>query len=396
MLYLKDLELKNRTVFLRVDFNVPLDKETGQIRDDTRIQAALPTLKYLIEHQAKIVAASHLGRPKGKYNPQLSLKPVAQRLQEILPTRVTLAPDVIGEKVEKLKQTLQPGEVLLLENIRFYPGEKENDTSFAQALASGIEVYVNDAFGACHRAHASIVALPRLVPLAGVGFLLEKEIKNLEKIIHQPARPFIAILGGAKVADKIPVIKNLLTKASEMLIGGAMAYTFLLALSQEVGRSLVDENNVSTCRELLELAKKNNVALHLPSDHVAAPSPEEPVNQHLISDSPFPANLMGLDIGPKTREFYAERIKQAKTIFWNGPMGVFEIPAFAQGTLAVAQAVANSRAFSVIGGGDSVAAVTQAGVASKISHISTGGGASLEYIANETLPGIEALKEKNK
>lgn len=394
MFYLKDFNFKNKTVFLRVDFNVPLEKESGRIRDDTRIQAALPTLEYLIDQQAKIVAASHLGRPKGKFNPQLSLRPVAQRLGEILPTRVTLAPDVIGEEVEKLKLSLQAGEVLLLENLRFYSGEKENDLSFAQALASGIDIYINDAFGACHRAHASIVTLPQLVPQAGAGFLLEKELKNLEKIIHHPAKPLVAILGGAKVADKIPVIRNFLSKASEMLIGGAMAYTFLAAQDHQVGRSLVDEQSLPLCQELLTLAQKNKVAFYLPVDHVAAPSPEEPEKRQILTEFPFPAELMGLDIGPQTQKIYTERIKKAKTIFWNGPMGVFEVPEFAQGTLVVAQAVAESEAFSVIGGGDSVAAVTQAGVVQAISHISTGGGASLEYIANETLPGIEALKEK--
>lgn len=394
MFYLKDFDFKNKTVFLRVDFNVPLEKETRQIRDDTRIQAALPTLRYLIEHQAKIVAASHLGRPKGKFIPELSLLPVARRLGEILATRVALAPNVVGEEVEKLKQSLQPGEVLLLENLRFYPGEKENDLSFAQALASGIDIYINDAFGACHRAHASIVTLPQLVSQAGAGFLLEKEIKNLEKIIHQPAKPLVAILGGAKVADKIPVIQNLLTKASEMLIGGAMAYTFLVAQGHEVGRSLVDEKSLPLCQELLTLARKNKVAFYLPVDHVAAPSPEEPEKRQILSDFPFPPELMGLDIGPQTQKLYADRIKKAQTIFWNGPMGVFEVAEFAQGTLAVAQSVADSEAFSVVGGGDSVAAVTQAGVVSAISHISTGGGASLEYIANESLPGIEVLKEK--
>lgn len=394
MRYLKDLDLKNKTVFLRVDFNVPLDKETRSIRDDTRIQAALPTINYLIDHQTRIVAASHLGRPRGKFDPQLSLKPVAERLNNLLPTKVTLAPDVIGEKVEKLKLELKPGELLLLENLRFYPGEKENDPAFAQALASKIDVYVNDAFGACHRAHASMVGLPQFVAQAGAGFLLEKEIKNLEKLIRQPSRPFVAILGGAKVADKIPVIKNLLTKASEMLIGGAMAYTFFLAQGHDVGRSLVDQESIPVCRELLDLAQQNKVELLLPIDHVAAPSPQDTHEASVIEDLPFPSHLMGLDIGPKTRELFAKKIKSARTIFWNGPMGVFEVPEFARGTLAIAQAIASSEAFSVIGGGDSVAAVTQAGVSEQISHISTGGGASLEYLAYETLPGIEALKEK--
>jgi len=392
---LKDLDLKNKTVFLRVDLNVPLEKETGRIRDDTRIQAVLPTLNYLIDQQAKIVAASHLGRPSGKFNPQLSLKPVANRLRELLSTKVILAPDVIGNQVEKLKRELNQGDILLLENLRFYPGEKANDPTFAQALASNIEAYVNDAFGACHRAHASIVGLPQLVAQKGAGFLLEKEIRNLEKLIHQPEKPFVAILGGAKVADKIPIIKNLLTKAAAMLIGGGMAYTFFLALGHEVGNSLIDQESLSVCRELLNFAQQNKVELLLPVDHLVAPSLQDIQEILVVEDFPFPPQMRGLDIGPQTRELYAQKIKSARTIFWNGPMGVFEVPEFAQGTMVIAQAIASAQAFSVIGGGDSVAAVTQAGVTDQISHISTGGGASLEYLAYETLPGLEALKEKS-
>lgn len=393
MLSVKDLDLEGKIVFLRVDFNVPLDEE-GHIRDDTRIKAALPTLNYLLEHKARLVIASHLGRPKGKFDPKLSLKPVAKRLSELIGKDVILAPDTIGEEVDRLKAELDENKVMLLENIRFHPGETANDPDFARQLAQNIDYYVNDAFGACHRAHASVAGIVRHVKKSAAGFLVEKEVNYLSKAIHSPLKPYIAILGGAKVSDKIPVIENLLNKADAILIGGAMAYTFFQAQGFDVGRSLVEEEKKVLALKMMEIAKERGVDFHLPSDHIVA-SEATPDTQTQIFDSfPIPSDMMALDIGPKTVEKYTEIIAKAKTIFWNGPMGVFEVDKFCEGTMKIAEAVANSSALSIIGGGDSVAAVYKAGINDKISHISTGGGASLEYIANETLPGIEALSEK--
>jgi phosphoglycerate kinase len=393
MLTPKDLDLKGKVVFLRVDFNVPLDEEL-KIRDDTRIKAALPTLNYLLEQKAKVVVASHLGRPKGEYIPEFSLKPVAERLSELIPQDVILAPDVVGDQVLKLKKELKEGQTLLLENLRFHKGETANDASFAQLLAQEIDYYVNDAFGASHRSHASVVGIAQYVEKAVAGFLLEKEIDYLSKAVHSPLKPYVAILGGAKVSDKIPVIENLLNKADNILIGGAMAYTFFKAQGFEVGRSLVEEDKVELARNLLDRAHEEKVNFYLPSDHLVAAEKSADTEVKKADSLPLPPDLMGLDIGPKTVEKYSEVISKAKTIFWNGPMGVFEIEKFSQGTTKIAEAVASSDAFSIVGGGDSVAAVYKAGVSEKISHISTGGGASLEFIANETLPGIEVLSEK--
>ncbi len=393
MLLVDELEAKGKKVFLRVDFNVPLDDE-GQIRDDTRIKAALPTIDYLLKQKAKLIIASHLGRPKGQFNPKLSLKPVAKRLAELISNQVILAPDVIGEEVEKLKKELKENQVLLLENLRFYPGEKANDPEFAQRLASQIDYYVNDAFGVCHRSHASVVAITKFVQKAAAGFLIKKEIEYLSKAIHSPEKPYIAILGGAKVSDKIPVINNLLNKADFLLIGGAMAYTFFKAQGYDVGRSLVEEDKKDLALQVLAKAKEAGVSFYLPLDHVVASECSAEAKAQVLESFPFPPNLMALDIGPKTREHYKKLISQARTLFWNGPLGVFEIDQFAQGTIAVARAVAESEALSIVGGGDSAAAVYKAGVSQKISHISTGGGASLEFIAKETLPGIEVLGEK--
>ncbi len=393
MLTPKDLDLKGKKVFLRVDFNVPLDEEL-KIRDDSRIKAALPTLNYLLEQKAKVVVASHLGRPKGEYIPEFSLKPVAERLSELMPQEVILAPDVIGEEVLKLKKELKENQTLLLENLRFHKGETANDSSFAQLLAQEIDYYVNDAFGAAHRSHASVVGIAQYVEKAVAGFLLEKEVNYLSKAVHSPPKPYVAILGGAKVSDKIPVIENLLNKADSILIGGAMAYTFFKARGFEVGRSLVEEDKIELARNLLDRAQERKVNFYLPSDHIVAAEKDPAAEVKTVDSPPLPSDLMGLDIGPKTVSEYSEIIAKAKTIFWNGPMGVFEIEKFSQGTMKIAEAVARSRALSIVGGGDSVAAVYKAGVSEKISHISTGGGASLEFIAKETLPGIEVLSEK--
>jgi phosphoglycerate kinase len=393
MLTPKDLDLKGKIVFLRVDFNVPLDEEY-KIRDDSRIKAALPTINYLLEQKAKVVVASHLGRPKGEYIPKFSLKPVAERLSELIPQEVILAPEVVGEKVLKLKKELKEDQILLLENLRFHKGETANDSSFAQLLAQEVDYYVNDAFGAAHRSHASVVGITQYVRKSAAGFLLEKEVDYLSKAVHSPPKPYVAILGGAKVSDKIPVIENLLSKADDILIGGAMAYTFFKAQGFEVGRSLVEEDKIGLARNLLDRAQEEKVNFYLPSDHLVAAEKDPSAEVKTVDSPPIPPDLMGLDIGPKTVSKYSEIIAKAKTIFWNGPMGVFEIDKFSQGTMKIAEAVASSDALSIVGGGDSVAAVYKAGVSEKISHISTGGGASLEFMANETLPGIEVLSEE--
>jgi len=394
MLQLKDLNLPRKTVFLRVDFNVPLD-EGGQIRDDTRIRAALPTLNYLLEQKAKVVCASHLGRPKGQFDPKLSMKPIAQRLSQLITEDVVLAPDVFGDGVDRLKEGLKEKQVLVLENLRFYAGEKKNDPEFAQNLAKGIDYFVNDAFGACHRAHASIVGIPLYVKKSAAGLLVTEELEYLNHAVYSPQKPYTAILGGAKVSDKIPILENLLNKADNILIGGAMAYTFFAAQGYDVGRSLVEEEKKDLALQILKKAKDNNTNFQLPLDHIVATEIAPGKGTKTLDDFPIPSDMMGLDIGPKTIQAYAAVIALAKTILWNGPMGVFEIEEFSRGTIKIAEAVADSNALSIIGGGDSVAAVTKAGVSDRISHISTGGGASLEYIANETLPGIEALSENN-
>jgi phosphoglycerate kinase len=386
MLTPKDLDLRGKKVFVRVDFNVPLDEE-GKIRDDTRIKAALPTITYLLEQKAKVIVASHLGRPKGEYAPELSLKPVADRLAKLIPQDVVLAPDVIGDEVLKLKNELAESQTLLLENLRFHKEERANDPSFAKLLAQEVDYYVNDAFGASHRSHASVVGIVQYVEKAVAGFLLKKEIDYLSKAVHSPQKPYVAILGGAKVSDKIPVIENLLNKADHILIGGAMAYTFFKAQGFEVGRSLVEEDKIELARLLLDRAQEEKVNFHLPLDHLVAAEKDPDAEVKTVDSPPLPSGMMGLDIGPKTAGKYSEIIAKAKTIFWNGPMGVFEIDKFSQGTMKIAEAVASSEALSIVGGGDSVAAVYKAGVSEEISHISTGGGASLEFMANETLPG---------
>jgi phosphoglycerate kinase len=391
---LEDLEVKGRTVFVRVDFNVPQD-EAGRVRDDTRIRASLPTLNYLLEHGAKLVLASHLGRPKG-VDPRFSLKSVGEKLSELLGRKVIQSPEVVGPEASRLKKGLREGDVLLLENVRFQPGETKNDPALAKELAEGIDLYVNDAFGSSHRAHATIVGLPPLVKDSAAGFLLKKEVENLSRALHDPAQPYVAILGGAKVSDKIGVITALLGKARHILIGGAMAYTFFKAQGLGVGRSLVEDDKLGLAAEVLEKARRLGVDLKLPLDHVLAPSIDAPLPSRTVETFPLPDDLMAVDIGPKTVGEYSAVISRAKTIFWNGPLGVFEQKPFSAGTFRVAEAVAASTAVSIVGGGDSVSAIRKAGLANKITHISTGGGASLEFLADGTLPGLEALGWKKK
>jgi len=392
MNFVTDLDVKGKRVFLRVDFNVPLD-ESGAIRDDNRIKASLPTIVWLLEHGARLVIASHMGRPKGKPDPKMSLAPAAKRLAELIPAKVVMAPDVIGDEVARLKNGLGEGEALLLENVRFYKEEEKNDPGFAAKLAEGIDIFVNDAFGSSHRAHASVVGIADHVPVTAAGYLMKKEVDYLKKAIHAPVKPYVAILGGAKVSGKIEIIESLLGKADSILIGGAMAYTFLKAQGLGVGKSLVEEDQAEIALVILEKARTNEVSFHLPQDHLLARAAEAGADMRIVETLPFPDDMMGVDIGPKTVEAYAAVIAEAKTIFWNGPMGIFEIEEFARGTIGIARAVAASGAVSIIGGGDSAAAVKRAGVRDKISHISTGGGASLEYVAYETLPGITALEK---
>jgi phosphoglycerate kinase len=386
-LSVRDLDLKNKTVFIRVDFNVPLGPGGKEITSDKRIRASLPTIRYALEHGAGLILASHLGRPKGKPNPEMSLMPVAQRLAELLGKEVKMAPDCVGPEVEKMRP--KPGEVLLLENLRYHPEEEKNDPGFSKQLAALCDVYVNDAFGSAHRAHASTVGMIRFVPQAAAGLLMDKELEYLNKATRNPERPCIAILGGAKVSDKIEVIENLMKIVDQILIGGAMAYTFLKALGKPVGKSLVEEDKVDLAKGLLARAGGKLV---LPTDHVVASELKAGAENRVVSE--IPDGTMAVDIGPVTAETYAAAIAKAKTIIWNGPMGVFEMPPFDRGTVAVAKAVAASGAVSVVGGGDSEKAVKSAGVADKISHISTGGGASLEFLAGIELPGVAALTEK--
>jgi phosphoglycerate kinase len=384
------IDLKGKRVFIRVDFNVPLD-EKSEITDDTRITLSLPTLRFVIEAGGKAIVASHLGRPKGKRDPKYSLSPVAKRLSQLLGQKVTLANDCIGEEVQKLVERMGERDVLLLENLRFHPEEEKNDETFSKALASLCEIYVDDAFGAAHRAHASTEGMTRYLKTVVAGFLMKEEIESLEKALVNPQKPYVAILGGAKISDKMGVIQNLLDKVTTLLIGGGMAYTFLKAKGFEVGKSLVEENQIGFSMGLLERAK-GKVKFLLPFDHIAAERIDLQAEKKIVKNDEIPSGWVCLDIGPETVKAFSEEIKGAKTIVWNGPMGVFEMEPFSQGTFAIARAVANSSAFSIVGGGDSVAAVNKAGVADRISHISTGGGASLEFLEGKKLPGIEALR----
>ena len=386
------LELRGKRVFIRVDFNVPQD-EKNNITDDTRILLSLPTIRFVSEASGKVILASHLGRPKGKRDPKFSLAPVAERLSQLLDKKVDLATDCIGEEVEKQIGGMKEGEVLLLENLRFHPEEEKNEGAFSKALASLCDVYVNDAFGAAHRAHASTEGMTRFVKIVAAGFLMMKEVGSLEKALLNPKKPYVAILGGAKVSDKIGVIQNLLDKVNTLLIGGGMAYTFLKAEGFQVGKSLVEENQIGFSHNLLEKAK-GKIKFLLPSDHIAAERMDIQAKREIVRNDKIPSGWVCLDIGPETVKTFSEEIKSAKTIVWNGPMGVFEMEPFSEGTFAMAKAIANSSAFSIVGGGDSVAAVNQAGVSDRISHISTGGGASLEFLEGKKLPGIEALRRE--
>jgi len=389
-LTIQDLDLKGKRVFVRVDFNVPI--KDGRVTDDLRIREALPTVRYGMEKGAVLVLASHLGRPKGKRKPEFSLAPVAGRLSELLGKQAKFIPDCIGPEVEKAVQGAGPGDVILLENLRFYPEEEANDAEFARKLAAQTPLYVNDAFGSAHRAHASTEGITRFVERAAAGFLMEKELRYLGEALESPQRPFVAILGGAKISDKIDVIENLLGKVDRLLIGGAMMFTFLKSQGKRIGKSLCEDDKLDLARDLLSRAGESR--LMLPTDAVASPGIEDEASAHVVPSGQIPDGEMGLDIGPQTSAAYAEVIRPAGTIVWNGPMGVFEKDAFAAGTINVAKAVANSQSVSIIGGGDSAAAVAKAGVADRITHISTGGGASLEFLAGQTLPGVAALNEK--
>ena len=392
---IKDVDVKGKKCLVRVDFNVPLNDE-GQITDETRIEGALPTIKYLMEHGAKVILCSHLGRPKGEFNMKYSLKPVADRLNEILGGKVTFANDVIGPDANAKVAACKDGEVVLLENLRFHKEEEKNDEGFCKELAKFCDIYVNDAFGTAHRAHASTAGIAQygLCKSAVAGFLIGKELDIMGGALENPARPFVAILGGAKVSDKIGVINNLLDKVDSLIIGGAMAYTFQRAKGHDIGDSRCEEDKIELAKELMEKAEEKKVQLLLPVDNVVADAFANDANIKVTAHDEIRKGWMGLDIGPKTREIFAEVIKKAKTVIWNGPMGVSEMSSFAGGTKAIAEALAESDAVTIIGGGDSAAAVKKLGYADKMTHISTGGGASLEFLEGIELPGVACLDNK--
>ncbi|MBI2815944.1 MAG: phosphoglycerate kinase [Acidobacteria bacterium] len=395
-LSIRDLQLAGKRVFMRVDFNVPLS-DTSQITDDTRIRQTLPTIKYALGQRASLVLASHLGRPKGKANPKMSLAPVAKRLGELLGQPVEFAYDCIGQPAEAAAAALPSGGVLLLENLRFHLEEEKNDPEFSKQLARLGELYVNDAFGSAHRAHASTEGMTRYFSQSAAGLLMEKELNYLNKATANPDHPYVAILGGAKVSDKIEVIENLLPVVDVLLIGGAMAYTFLRALGQNTGKSLVEEDKIELAKTVLSDAAQRKYRLQLPVDHVIAEKIDASATTSVVdgTSTPIPSDYLGLDIGPKTVDLYTAEIANSKTVVWNGPMGVFEMEPFAKGTVAIARALAAFHGTSIVGGGDSIAAVTRAGVEDKITHICTGGGASLEFLAGKKLPGVEALTENS-
>jgi phosphoglycerate kinase len=405
-LSIRDLDLTGKRVLIRVDFNVPLSKDTGEgirILDDTRIRETVPTIEYALRRKAKVILCSHLGRPKGERVPSMSLRPVVDRLRKLLDhvlgedENVAFSPDCVGELTSELVANLEPGQPLLLENLRYHAGEEANDPAFAGQLAALCDLYVNDAFGSAHRAHASTEGVTHFVAQSAAGLLMESELKHLGKALDDPNRPFVAIIGGAKVSDKIGVIESLIQKADSILIGGGMAYTFLRARGQETGKSLVEEDKIEVARETLAKAEAKGVQFLLPIDHVLADRFHAHARTQLFEGyGSFPAELMALDIGPKTVALFSEVIADASTVLWNGPMGVFEFPAFAQGTNAIARAVAkNEDATTIVGGGDSVSAIQKSGYADKITHISTGGGASLEFLEGKVLPGVEALTNRS-
>ncbi|MEG9436422.1 phosphoglycerate kinase [Edaphobacter sp. HDX4] len=405
-LSIRDLDLTNKRVLIRVDFNVPLSVDGSgsapRITDDTRIRETIPTIEYALRRKARVILCSHLGRPKGKVVPSMSLRPVVDRLRELLDhvlgddENVAFSPDCVGDIAQEMTANLEAGQPLLLENLRFHSEEEKNDPAFAKQLASLCDVYINDAFGSAHRAHASTEGVTHFVPVSAAGLLMEKELTYLSKAVSDPIKPFVAIIGGAKVSDKIGVIDSLLDRVTTLIIGGGMAYTFLNARGQTTGKSLVETDKIDIAKAALDKAEKKGVKLLLPIDHVLADKFAADAKTELFSgDGPFPADWMGLDIGPASIDLFNKEISDAITIVWNGPMGVFEMPAFAKGTNAIAKAVAaNHDATSIVGGGDSVAAVQKSGVADKISHISTGGGASLEFLEGKTLPGVAALTDK--
>jgi phosphoglycerate kinase len=404
-LSIRDLDLTGKRVLIRVDFNVPLSKDTGEglrILDDTRIRETVPTIEYALRRKAKVILCSHLGRPKGERVPSMSLRPVVDRLRKLLDhvlgedENVAFSPDCVGELTRELVANLEPGQPLLLENLRYHAGEEANDPAFARQLAALCDLYVNDAFGSAHRAHASTEGVTHFVAQSAAGLLMESELKHLGKALDDPNRPFVAIIGGAKVSDKIGVIESLIQKADSILIGGGMAYTFLRARGQETGKSLVEEDKIELARETLAKAEAKGVQFLLPIDHYLADRFHAHAKSQLFEgEGPFPAEWMALDIGPKTVALFSEVIADASTILWNGPMGVFEFPAFAHGTNAIAKAVArNEDATTIVGGGDSVSAIHKSGYADKITHISTGGGASLEFLEGKVLPGVEALTNR--
>jgi 3-phosphoglycerate kinase len=392
-LSIADIPIRGQRLFIRVDFNVPVDAH-GRVTDDTRMRASLPTIRYALEREAKVILASHLGRPSGKFEARYSLKPVAARLAELVGQDVTMVEDCIGPAVQALVARMREGDVLLLENLRFHAGEEKNDPSFAQQLAQLADVYVNDAFGTAHRAHASTEGITKFIPTAVAGLLMQAELEHLGRLLETPERPAIAILGGAKVSDKIGLILNLLPKLDQVLIGGGMAYTFFVAQGIAVGNSLVESEKLEAAREILAQAKSRRVTMRLPEDHVIAQRLEAAASTQVVPREGISTGWMGVDIGPRTIEAFTKVIDEAKTVVWNGPLGVFEVAPFAKGTNAVALAVAAAKATSIVGGGDTVAAVNQAGVAERITHISTGGGAFLELLEGRELPGVAALTDK--